>query len=60
MIDIETLDSRLRQTLRLMCWRRAEGELQALLETFWDEGDVYKEVRRIVDTFRDDVYSLIG
>lgn len=32
-------DPKLLKTLRAMAWRRARGELEALLETFWD-GDL--------------------
>ena len=35
---MSTTDERILRTLRAQAWERAKGELQAVLQTYWDEG----------------------
>jgi len=33
------MDEKILRTLRLMAWERAKGEIQSILQTYWDHED---------------------
>ena len=55
------MEEKILRTLRAQAWQRAKGELQAVLETYWDlpgEGtqskDMHKAVRDFVEAVESD------
>lgn len=44
-------DDRVLRTLRMQAWKRAKGELDAVLATYWDEEETYKKMRKAVYDF---------
>ena len=53
MNNIKT-DSKEIRTLRAMAWRRAKGELYAMLDTFWVD-DNFTKLSLLVDNFIEEV-----
>jgi hypothetical protein len=50
-------DSREIQIMRAICWERAKGELGALVETYWEEGNCKKmqeEINKFIDIVEND------
>ncbi|MBD3260432.1 MAG: hypothetical protein GF334_01920 [Candidatus Altiarchaeales archaeon] len=39
------------RTLRAMAWERAKGELQAMLQTFWDEYEKFEVLDDLIKQF---------
>lgn len=53
-------DDRVLKTLRYMAWKRAEGELEGLLQTYWGEGEDFDAVDELIEKFKKDLYELLG
>lgn len=43
------------QTMRLMAWERAKGELLSILQTFWEEESSFDSIDKKVKDFIQDV-----
>lgn len=50
-------DTRVLRTLRTMAWSRAKGELQSMLETYWEEAGRFDDMQAAIEYFVDTVES---
>lgn len=48
-------DNTVIKTLRAMAWARAVGELNALLNTYWDEDGKFCAMDQAIDNFKSEV-----
>ena len=44
-------NSRIIKTLRAQAWARAKGELEAVLNSYWDEEKVFGAMQEATDSF---------
>lgn len=51
-------ESREIRTMRYMAWARAKGELNSMLETYWDDTDKYDALKDEIEKFTKHVESL--
>lgn len=49
------MDNEILKTLRGMAWKRAKGELQSMLETYWEDKEQYRELKYTINAFIKDV-----
>jgi hypothetical protein len=64
-MPVANADMRLRSVLRMMAWHRAQGELRALLATYWssqgyDEGTDFEKVNALIGQFIRDVEEVLA
>ena len=53
------MDNEILKTLRYMAWERARGELNGMLQTYWDHNDDSK-YRRLEEVIRNLENEVIG
>ena len=44
-------ESRIIKTLRAQAWARAKGELEAVLNSYWNEREVFEPMQEATDSF---------
>lgn len=57
MNSIDRQDSPEIRTMRNMAWRRAVGELMAMLDTYWEEGKKHKRAHKVIEEFINEIQS---